>query len=772
MARQNTAVELNTFNAGLVTDASPLTAPDNSSLDELNMVLNVDGSRNRRLGMNYEEDHTLITTTIPYSTDLAHTSFRWKNAGGEAGRSIAVVQFGNEIKMFDLESRPISGNLIYTYVFSSLAHTKSLSYSSIDGMLVVATGDKEISIFEIDGDTVTQSDGTLMIRDLFGVEDITSGVDLANGSGVQTRPSSLTKPHLYNLRNQSFGVPRANSGGTVQDPITNFYSASSSTKYPSNSDNVLEALYADTSNASDRTLERFFGSDLYKNPLGTTQSAQGYFIIDALERGASRVANDASNRSNHSSLSSYTISSGELPTDKTPGGATVVGEYAGRAWYSGFSGELEDGDSESPRMSSYILFSRLVKSKQDITQCYQEGDPTSKNAPDIVDTDGGFIRISEAYGIAKLISVGGVLMVIAENGVWSIAGADDSGFTATGYVVNKISDRGCANPQSIVTVDNAIFYWSEDGIYQVKTNQFGGWESGNISIKKIQRHFEAIARDVRNKVIGSYDDIQRKVRWVYDLDTGGNVKTKELILDITLTGFYLNEMQNITDGFPKVTSVMDTLPYQIQLNEDTVVVGETEVEAGGDQVIISTSSNVDVRRGELSYIAVHENSPFIKYTFANYTDEDFIDWLSYDDTGTDAPAYLVTAQLSGTDFQRGKNIPTMTIHLRRTETGLSEDAEGNLVVANPSSCKVQVRWDWAENNNGNRWSREFQAYRQRRPYIAPSLPDSYDDGFSTVTTRNKIRGYGKVASIKFSTEAGKDLHLYGWSMVFSMAESP
>ena len=771
MSRQNTAVELNKFNAGLVTDASPLTAPDNSSLDELNMVLNTDGSRNRRLGMDYEEDHTLITTTIPYSTDLAHSSFRWKNAGGEAGRSIAVIQFGNEIKMFDLSTRPISGNLLYTYTFAGLAHTKVLSYSSTDGMLVAVTGEKLVYIFEISGNTVTVSQDNLKIRDLFGVEDISGGNDLANGSGVQIRPGGLTSPHVYNLRNQSFGVPRANNVGTVNDPINEFFSKSGSTAYPSNSDNVLEALYADTSNATDRTLERFFASDLYKNPLGTTQSAQGYFIIDALERGPSRTANDATNRSNYSALT-HAVNTGTVPADTTPGGATVVGEYAGRAWFSGFSGELIDGDSESPRMSSYILFSKLVKSKNDITECYQEGDPTSRNAPDIVDTDGGFIRISEAYGISKLISVGGVLMVIAENGVWTISGEDQSGFTATGYVVNKVSDRGCVNPQSIITVDNSIFYWSEDGIYQVKTNQFGGWESGNISIKKIQRHFEAIPRDVRNKVIGSYDDIQRKVRWVYDLDTGGSVKTKELILDITLTGFYLNEIQDITNHFPKVTSVMDTLPYQIQLNEDTVVVGADEVEAGGIQVIVSTSSNVDVRRGELSYITVHENSPFIKYTFANYTDEDFIDWLSYDSVGTDAPAYLVTSQLSGTDFQRGKNIPTMTIHLRRTETGLTEDNEGNLVVSNPSSCKVQVRWDWAKNNNGNRWSREFQAYRQRRPYIAPSLPDAYDDGFQTVITRNKIRGYGKVASIRFSTDPGKDLHLYGWSMVFSMAGSP
>lgn len=51
MARQRAKVEVNRFTAGLITEASPLTFPDNASLDEVNFVLNRDGSRNRRLGM-------------------------------------------------------------------------------------------------------------------------------------------------------------------------------------------------------------------------------------------------------------------------------------------------------------------------------------------------------------------------------------------------------------------------------------------------------------------------------------------------------------------------------------------------------------------------------------------------------------------------------------------------------------------------------------------------------------------------------------------------
>jgi len=44
----------NTFVAGLITEAGPLTFPENSSKDELNCVLSRKGNRRRRLGVDYE----------------------------------------------------------------------------------------------------------------------------------------------------------------------------------------------------------------------------------------------------------------------------------------------------------------------------------------------------------------------------------------------------------------------------------------------------------------------------------------------------------------------------------------------------------------------------------------------------------------------------------------------------------------------------------------------------------------------------------------------
>src|SRR5690606_19440481 len=107
-----------------------------------------------------------------------------------------------------------------------------------------------------------------------------------------------------------------------------------------------------------------------------------------------------------------------------------------------FKGGVIEGDARSPDYTNYVFFSTLVKNKQDLPKCYQEGDPTSREASDIIDTDGGFLRISEAKDILSMSNIGSSLIVIASNGVWSIDGGSDYGFSATNHKVTKISTFG------------------------------------------------------------------------------------------------------------------------------------------------------------------------------------------------------------------------------------------------------------------------------------------------------------------------------------------
>lgn len=770
MARQASAVEVNKFNAGLNTDSSPLTTPDNSSLEEENMVLNIDGSRNRRLGLDYEIDYEEVETTITSAESLkiGVSTYRWDNAGGDPEKSIEVIQFGNELKFFDLDGESISSSLIHTHLFPLSAVTGKVSFAVVDGILVIANGEESIYSFTFTApSTITYTTSRLMIRDFFGVEDIYEGVDISRGSEVQNRPASGSDEHIYNLRNQSFGIPRlARNEENLSDPIAKFYQYSG--YVPSNSDTVVEALYPDAEDTDNRTIDRFFLDDLYLNPLGTSRAAQGYFIIDALNRGTSRLEKEEENRARYPHL---TIAVADLPEDRTPGGATCVTEFAGRVFYSGFTGEVIDGDQNSPKMSSYVLFSKVVDNTADINLCYQEGDPTSKINPDIIDTDGGFIRINEAYGIKGLVNLGSSLMVVAANGVWRVVGGTDNGFTATSYIVEKVTDRGCTAQDSIAVIDNGLMFWGDDAIYHVTTDQFGGWVANNISFSRIQTLYDNINIEDKRMAKGSYDSYERKVRWLYYNRTNSTTPTRELVLDLQLQAFYLNTIKQLDgNAFPRAVSIYSGVPYQVVNSELPVVAGVDDVLIGADIVYISSEERSGVSQREIGYLVVTEVDPVIKYTFATYRNTDFRDWFSEDGVGVDAEAFVVTSYLSGTDFQRDKQVPYITVHLRRTEIGF-EEVGGELLPINQSSCLMQARWDWSDSTRSGKWGREFQAYRYRKLYIPQDADDDYDNGFITVVTRNKLRGNGKVLSLKFRTEPYRHFHLYGWSMIFSVAEN-
>ena len=765
MARQTQPLEVSSFVRGLITEASPLTFPENASLDEDNFNLRRDGSRDRRLGMDFENGYQTVTTSVSVEeANFGVSSFVWKNAGGVAEKSFLVVQTGSQLKVFDSDISPLSSGEVYSFSFSTSVSEKIFSYTVVDGVLVVATGEKEVRTFVWDGTTFTSDTIVLEVRDQFGVEDVFSGKDLFSGNNLTLRPSSLTDAHTYNLRNQTWGLPKeqGGTGHTIIDPISRFNGLSG--VFPSNADNINYAVYANANNSSNRTGDQFYAKDLQGNPPGSFPSPKGFFIIDALERGQSRLEKVQDLYTDNPVLA-HPIAS--LPTDKTPGGATSVQEYAGRVWYGGFSGDIVGGDDRSPRMSSYVLYSTLVNNPSDVGKCYQEGDPTSKEAPDLLDTDGGFIRIDGAYNIQALVNVGQGLMVVAENGVWMITGGSDFGFTANNNMRRKITEHGVQSPGSVVVADNTFMFWADDAIYHVAPDQFGDWVAQNLTQTTIQTFYDDIPPIDKFYAQGAYDSYDRKVRWLYRNRASSTDSVRELIFDITLGAFYTHTIGQINGGvYPRPVCPVEVPPFRLNETTSDVVYKGDPVVYNGDQV----TQNVSLRGSgtrELAYITLLSASP-VSYTFSLYRDPDFKDWVSFDTAGVDAPAFLVTGYLSGGDFLRYKQAPYIQFHLTRTEDGFEDDGTGNLFPTNQSSCIVQAQWEWANSANSNRWGRPFQAYRYRRLYMPSGVSDPFDNGFEVVTTKNKLRGKGKVLSLKITTEPEKDCRLLGWSMLVSI----
>lgn len=104
--------EFNSFIGGLVTEFSPINFPPNASKDEENWVLNRDGSRERRLGFDFEENFNSVpTNTLAIdSTTTAIKTYLWENAGDIANSAFVVTQVGSQIFFHNADSESITDN--------------------------------------------------------------------------------------------------------------------------------------------------------------------------------------------------------------------------------------------------------------------------------------------------------------------------------------------------------------------------------------------------------------------------------------------------------------------------------------------------------------------------------------------------------------------------------------------------------------------------------------------------------------------------------------
>lgn len=757
MKKKSVKVEVNNFVQGLITEASPLNFPPNATVDESNFVLNRDGTRNRRLGMDFEENYTLIPSysTLDQTRNIPAIPFKWTNVAGESKNNFLVIQSHTQLMIFNLNVDSVSANgvigLVDLFPFGFPADAV-FSYASVDGKLVVAAGAFVIAVVTYQNGLFTTESRPLLVRDVWGVEVYQ---DRRFETDPQFRSAVPYETHRYNLYNQSWGIPRQIPNGMVVDAVDTYSSLGMN---PSNSETVWTGLQFKPVTAGENPAEVMY-YELYKQSFGAdVRASKGHYIIDLLRRGSSRSDNILRAVEKHPELLMKTFTT---RADITPKGAKTICEFAGRVFYAGFSGEVIDGDSRSPRLSNYVMFSQLVKSTDDIAKCYQEGDPTSRESNDLVDTDGGFIRLSGAEGIVGMVNLGSSLVVFAKNGVWLISGGSDYGFNATNYKADRISSFGVIGFNTIVEDGSRALYWSEDGIYAVVKDQFGAFNSENITQKTIQKLYDDIPSVAKSKAIGIFDPIGKKLRWVYQTGTrfSADSKTKELVLDLTLGAFYQFDIGNVEGNTTEILSPFASVPFVMRTTEAEVKSEDNFVDSLIFNVVvpqIEETSSVQTTK----YLVGKLVNGSVFLTFGLYNNSSFIDWERSDGVGVDAYAYMVTGAVTAGDSSVAKQIPYLTLHFERTEVGVSS----SFVPLKPSSCFVQSQWDWANSANSNKWSSQFQGYRYRKAYLAADVDDPYDTGFELVTTKNKIRGRGRAFALRMETEPLKDCHIIGWSI--------
>lgn len=694
----------NTFVKGIITEAGPLTYPEDASLDEENFVLGRDGSRQRRLGMDLEDGYVLRNVTLDADDGLV--AKRWYNVANDPSRQFIVVQTRQTLRIFDANAVSSSAALVGSVTTTQyLQGDAPIQADSIEGFFVFASGTRPVAYLAYDPATGTFSVNgiQIFIRDFLGVDD---------GLRVEERPASLSDAHKYNLLNQGWSTGHITAWQT------------SKTNYPANNQQWFVGKDANGD---------FDPDVLDKMDFGTSPAPKGRMVIDAFNRTVYR-----------------SIVSGvpDLPADAEQGRPSTVCAAFQRLFYAGIPSTITAPATTSPNMTGWVLFSRVVRSAQDFQQCYTDADPTSETDSDPVDTDGGYIVIPNSGKIHRLVHMGGAVMVFAEEGVWAITGGE-SGFTHNDHQVGKLTDFGVQSPWSIVVAEDSAYYWNIGGIYVLGADEMGDIKARNITEGTIQTLYNTINTPAKRTAIGNYDPVNRKVTWLYNDEDGYSATSYarrynvELVLDTVLGAFTKNRISSHDSPSPYVAGYVD-MPEFLLRQEGIRTRGETVT-----KYLVVQFTNPSANAAAIS--------------FAHYRDPTFRDWASIDGQGVSFTSYMLTGDEIMGDAARQKRVPYLFVHMKQTEKMSVLDPEtGEAVADNPSGLRVQARWDFSDSGVSGKWQEPVQVYRLLRPIILgpPGTPIEY--GQDVVVTKNRLTGSGRGLRLYMESEEGKDAYIYGW----------
>lgn len=726
MARANANKLYRDFTAGLITEATPLTYPENASIDEDNCVITRKGNRRRRLGVDYIDNYTTSSFTV--DQDEAETfSFQeheWNSVGNDENLSFLVLQAGSILRFYDIsngldypEEKSFTLDLS-TFLLSSAPISASqarVSMATGRGSLFI-TGqyiEPAYIVYDATGDSISATKTPILIRDFVGVDDELATIE---------EPSTLSLEHEYNLLNQGWVNPTNSGAGQNFDlynpfgskreltwnsgQISTYFSVNG--RYPSNS----QIWWV----SKDPTTNAFDAAELVDTYFGGTRAPRGFFIIDAMLQ----------NRSEASGRGVTDTPSLTRPRD--------VAFWAGRTWWA------HEND---------VYFSQVLEDVRQAGNCYQEADPTSEIISDLIDSDGGRIPIPEAINLRRMVPYGNGMLVFADNGVWHIRGVE-SGFTARDYSVDKVSSIGIEGADSIVVAGQNIFWWSKLGIQgvQQQSGMFGpvagSFTTTNVSETTIQTFFnEEIPSGARQYVKGHYDPSSNTVQWLFRNSSvqGNNFYNRILNLDLTLNSFYPWTLGVGSDDGPWLSGVF-----------------------------LSQDIN-DTRRNRLSrYIClIPDGGTDYTVGFAIFSSTEFGDWITYEgSTGYAYDSYLITGYELMDDAMRDKQIDHMQTFFGVTETTYVDQGDGDYSVDRPSSCKMRVRFDWADDIESGRWTNEVEAYRH--DYLPPVDPTdlSFNSGYDVLATKHEVFGSGRAIQFEFSSnKLGHDFDLLGWAVSIS-----
>lgn len=696
-ARRGVTVD-NNFIGGLITQATGLNFPENACLETDNCIFNERGFVSRRPSFDFEANHD--TQDID-RTGAAITSYLWKNASDDGTSTLVVTQVGSTLYFYVADSAlglsafPLADTIDLTDFTPMGGGNPSIDecqFASGIGHLFVTHPKLEpfSVVYDASAGTVTESPITVEIRDFEGLNET---------AAVTDRPASLSDTHKYNLKNQGW------------DDAKNTKFHTDMTAYPSNADiwwvfKDITDIFSPASTAASVSS-------------GNAQSPKGSYILEAFNQ----------DRSDVSGITGFTPVTSGL---KRPSACAF---YAGRVFYSGVDAFGYTGK---------IYFSQIIEHDEQFGRCYQQSDPTSELAFDLLPSDGGVIRIPGTGAIYRMLNIGNNLLIFAAHGVWMISGSQGIGFSANDYTVSFLAATRVISATSFIDIQGFPAWWNVDGIFVVRPDKNGGLTIESLTDQKIKDFFLEIPFLSKRQARGCYNPFTHIAQWVYRSEAAADVTSSyeyDSVLNFNvLSGAFYT--WSLSDSPVKVHGLLvaETGGSSLLTIFDVVNAAAAEVlDIAGDSVITYGLGLGNTIHTTTKYLVSYASGSTDKFTWAECADfrGDFLDWKTYDNVGVDYSSSFTTGFKVHSEGQRRFQANYLFVFSNNKDS---------------SEYRFQSLWDFANSGDSGRWS--------TAQHIA------HDASFyDYIRKKIKVRGHGVAVQFKFSSVSGQPFDLIGWSTI-------
>lgn len=374
----------------------------------------------------------------------------------------------------------------------------------------------------------------------------------------------------------------------------------------------------------------------------------------------------------------------------------VVACHAGRLFMAGCQADTRK------ELVGRIYYSQVIRNTNNIGRAYTVNDPAAKVVNDVLATDGGYINIEEIGVVHAMMPFESSLIVITTKGVWEI-GAGESVFTPTGYTVRKLSSRGSRFKNAVLEVDGRPCYWSNQGIELVTTSEITGMpEVSSLTDNTIKTYVQQPI--VANSVSATYDNIDNKIYWSFELTSDAGAVSRILSLDMRLGAF---------------------APWSMAFSDSTLIRGIEHFDNGTEERLRVISQ---VQSGANWTLYLNEQD------LSNNTDQ-----IAPASTATQFSAYIESGYDNQGDGMRTKQAVKLHTFCERNMD---------------SSLITQGRYDWSLTGTSGKWTVKQQAYRD------------LGEGYGVCVSRLRMRGSGTTFRVRYSSEGTAPFKLYGWSILY------